>query len=107
MAITQWIPWGVCVAVLAGTSAFWHGPASHGAARKPPPTSAERGEPGAAGLDPTRLIVDFRDDVSSQALASNGYTEVPISDYSAHDRLYRIDFGSPEEAAAAKARLSH
>jgi serine protease len=107
MAIRKWIPWAVCVAVLAGTSAFWHGPASRGAARKPLPTSAERGEPGEAGLDPTRLIVDFRDDVSSQALASNGYTEVPISDYSARDRLYRIDFASQAEAAAAMTRLSH
>ena len=36
----------------------------------------------AAGVDPTRLIVDFRDDVSAETLANNGFTEIPISDYS-------------------------
>lgn len=105
MAIGKWLPWGVCAAVLAGTSILWHGPATKDPAQKPPPTSAERAA--AASLDPTSLIVDFRDDVSAQALASNGYTEIPISDYSARDRLYRIDFDSTEEAAAAKARLAN
>ena len=61
----------------------------------------------AAGVDPTRLIVDFKDDVSAETLANNGFTEIPISDYSAKDRLYRIDFATADEAAAAKAKLSH
>jgi len=104
MAIGKWIPWGVCAAVLAGTSMLWHGPATKDPSRKPPPTGAERAA--AATQDPTTLIVDFRDDISSQALASNGYTEIPISDYSARDRLYRIEFATPEEAAAAMTRLA-
>jgi serine protease len=106
MAIRKSIPWAMCVAVLAGTSAFWHGPAAHNAGGKAPAPS-ERATPGEPGMVPTRLIVDFKDDVSAQALASNGYTEVPISDYSARDRLYRIDFGSADDAAAALTRLSH
>jgi serine protease len=101
MAIGKWIPLGVCVAVVAGTSALWHGP---NAFRKPAP-SAVAGT--TDGLDLTSLIVDFKDDVSSQALAATGYTEIPISDYSARDKLFRIDFATPEEAAIAKARLSH
>src|SRR5262249_49882148 len=104
MAIGKWIPWGVCAAVLVRTSVLWHGPATKDPAQKPPPTNAERAE--AASLDPTTLIVDFRDDVSAHALAANGYTEIPISDYSARDRLYRIEFATTAEAAAAKARLA-
>src|SRR5262245_7967111 len=105
MAPSKWIPWGVLAAVLAGTTALRHGPAPHSPAGKPPPTSAARAQ--AAGLDPTSLIVDFRDDISSQAVDGNGYTEIPISDYSAKDRLYRINFANADEAAAALARLSH
>jgi serine protease len=104
MAHSKWIPWGVLMAVLAGSSALWHGPATHSPESKPQPSSADRAQ--AAGLDPTSLIVDFRDDISPEALATNGYTEIPISDYSAHDRLYRIDFATADEAAAARDRLS-
>jgi serine protease len=53
------------------------------------------------GVHPTRLLVDFRDDISSQVLAATPYDEQPISDYSALDRLYRIDFKTADEAAAA------
>jgi serine protease len=61
----------------------------------------------AAGADSTRLIVDFRDDVSAETLANNGLTEIPISDYSRTDRMYRVEFSNATEAAAALARLSH
>jgi serine protease len=105
MRIMKWIPWVVLATVVTVTTALWHGPATKSPAGKPPPTSAERAE--AAGLNPTSLIVDFRDDVSSQALEANGYTEIPISAYSARDRLYRIDFDSADAAAAALAKLSN
>ena len=58
-------------------------------------------------MNPTRLIVDFKDDISAQALAAEPYVEVPVSDYSATDRLYRIDFASADEAAAAAAKLAN
>ncbi|MEA2697832.1 MAG: serine protease [Myxococcales bacterium] len=104
MAMPRVIPWGLFAAVLAGTGALWHGLRPVSPAQRPEPTAAERAE--AAGLHPTRLIVDFRDDVSSQFLAATPYKEEPISDYSAIDRLYRIDFASADEAAAAARTLA-
>ena len=59
-----------------------------------------------AGLRPTRLLVDFRDDVSPEALRATGYREVPLSDYSKVDGLYTIDFADADAAAAARARLA-
>ena len=55
----------------------------------------------------TKLVVDFRDDVSAETLAGNGFEELPVSDYSAVDRLYRMAFATADEAAAAKAKLAH
>jgi serine protease len=52
------------------------------------------------------VIVDFRDDVSADTLANNGFNEIPISDYSRVDRLYRLEFSTAGEAAAALARLT-
>jgi serine protease len=104
MRITKWIPWGVFVAVLAGTGAMWHGPARSSTAKRPVSSAEAAME---AGLNPTRLIVDFRDDVSAQEMDAKGYREVPISAYSSQDKLFRIDFATADEAAAAKATLSH
>lgn len=104
MAMAKWIPWGVFAGVLAGTAALWHGPTTRSAVDKPSPTTIERAE--AEGLHPTSLLVDFRDDISSQTLDANGLTEIAISDYSARDRLYRVDFATADEAAAALAKLS-
>ena len=85
---------------------LWHGgPPAARPTRRRPPADAELAA--AAGVDPTRLIVDFRDDVSAETLANNGFNEIPISDYSATDRLYRIDFANAAEAAAARAKLAH
>jgi serine protease len=50
--------------------------------------------------------VDFRDDATPGEIAAPGYTEVPVSAYSAHDHLYRIDFATAAEAAAARAKLA-
>jgi serine protease len=98
------VPWGVFAAMLAGAGLLWHVPGSHPRAAKPQPTSAELAA--AESVDPTRLIVDFKDDISEQALAAEPYVEIPISNYSSTDRLYRIDFDSADEAAAAAARLA-
>jgi serine protease len=84
---------------------LWHGAHAPRPVEKPTPTSAERAL--AAGLHPTELIVDFRDDISVQALAATGYAEIPIGDLSAQDRLYRIHFDDADQAAAALAKLSH
>jgi serine protease len=54
-----------------------------------------------AAASPQTLLVDFKDDVSDQALANNGFVEEAISSYSAVDRLYRMRF--PTAAAAARA----
>jgi serine protease len=54
-----------------------------------------------AAVSPQTLLVDFKDDVSDQALKDNGYVEEAVSEYSAVDHLYRMRF--PNAAAAAKA----
>ena len=104
MLKSRLVPWLGFGAVLAAASMLWHG-GGRSPADKPAADSAELAT--AAGVDPTRLIVDFRDDVSAATLANNGFEEIPISDYSARDRLYRIDFASAGEAEAARAKLAH
>lgn len=98
------VPWGVFAAVLFGTAALWHGPSRDARPAKLDPAASERAE--AAALFPKTLLVDFRDDISSQVLEGNGYREIPISDYSATDRLYRIEFSTAEAAAEAAADLA-
>ena len=95
-------PWVGFAVVLAGAGALWHG--GPPPAQKPAISSEELAEE--AGLEPRRLIVDFRDDVSQGALAATGFHEVPVSDYSAVDGLYRIDFADADAAAAAAATLA-
>jgi len=103
MLKSRLVPWLGFGAALATTSLLWHG-GGRSPSDKP---AADRGVAVAsADVDPTRLIVDFRDDVSASTLANNGFEEIPISDYSARDRLYRIDFASASEAAAARAKLA-
>jgi serine protease len=104
MLKSRLVPWLGFGAVLAAASMLWHGGGGRSPADK---TAAQPDTQMAAGVDPTRLIVDFRDDVSAATLAGNGFEEVPISDYSAKDRLYRIDFATAGEAAAARAKLAH
>jgi serine protease len=110
MSKSRLIPWLGFGAVLVGVGALWHGGAPRMPSDKamPPQDFAAGADELAAGgeVDATRLIVDFRDDVSPETLANNGFTEIPISDYSAKDRLYRIEFPSAAEAAAAFAKLS-
>ncbi len=105
MAIPRWIGWTVFAATAVGTGALWHGSRVRAPENKPADVVGERGE--AAEATPgTRLVVDFRDDISTSALEANGFVETPVSDYSAHDRLYTIDFATPAEAAAARAKLA-
>jgi serine protease len=92
------------VAALFAIGASWHGGDRSSSTAKPSPTYAEQAVE--AGVDPTTLVVDFRDDVSAETLAGNGFEEIPVSDYSAVDRLYRMTFSSADEAAAAKAKLA-
>jgi serine protease len=95
-------PWVGFAAVVAGAGTLWHrgAPPAH----KPAVSSEELAEE--AGLQPRRLIVDFRDDITPAALAATGFHEVPVSAYSAVDGLYKIDFASADEAAAAAAKLA-
>ncbi len=104
MAMPKVVLWGVFVAGVASTGFLWHHVGARDPRAKADPSSADRA--GAAGVNPTRLIVDFKDDISPQALAAEPYTEVPVSAYSAVDKLYRIDFANAEDAAAAAARLA-
>jgi len=106
MSKSRLIPWLGFGVVLAGVGVLWHGGSSRSPADKArSPSDAELAA--AADVDPTRLIVDFRDDVSPATLANNGFTEIPISDYSATDKVFRIDFDTAAEAAAAKTKLAH
>src|SRR5262245_16885999 len=111
MSKSRLIPWLGFGVVLVGVGVMWHGgsprPSTEKAAVPDRVATADAALAAAAGIDPTRLIVDFRDDVSPETLANNGFTEIPISDYSAKDRLYRIDFATAAEAAAAEAKLAH
>src|SRR3954469_15833229 len=107
MSKSRLVPWLGFSAALVGVAFLWHGGPSRSPADKALPADTDMALAIASGIDPTRLIVDFRDDVSAETLANNGLTEIPISDYSAKDRLYRIDFSSAAEAAAAKSKLSH
>jgi len=96
----RWIGWALFTAAAVGTGALWHG------ARPRSSDNKSAGAEESAAPAGTRLVVDFRDDVSSQALAANGFDERPVSDYSARDRLYTIDFATVEEAEAARAKLA-
>jgi len=51
------------------------------------------------------LVVDYRDDVTDAELAATPEIERPISRFSAHDRMYRIELGSEGEARRTLARL--
>jgi serine protease len=103
MSKSRLVPWlGFGVAVVAA-AVLWHGGPSRGPADKAPRAADDA----PAALDPTRLIVDFRDDVSAETLANNGFTEIPISDYSQKDRLYRLEFSTAADAAGALAKLAH
>jgi serine protease len=104
MSKSRLVPWLGFGAVVAGVAFLWHGGPSRTSIDKTAPSAAEIA---AGDVDPTRLIVDFKDDVSTETLANNGFTEIPISDYSARDRMYRMEFSSAAEAAAAKAKLAH
>jgi serine protease len=97
---SKWVSWSIFAAAAIGVGVMWHGPHAHVAA--PQATAEDLGDaPG------TRLVVDYRDDISSSALAAKGYVEIPVSDYSARDRLYDIDFPTIAEAVAARAKLAN
>jgi serine protease len=96
-------PWGGFAAALVGAGLLWHGTSAPRLTEKPAVTSEALAEE--AGLEPRRLIVDFRDDISQAALAATGYQEVPLSDYSAVDGMYEIDFADADAAADARAKL--
>jgi len=104
MAMPKVVLWGVFAAGVASTGFLWHHVGARDPRRKADPTSAERAD--ADGQNPTRLIVDFKDDISAQQLAAEPYVEVPVSAYSATDKLYRIDFATADDAAAAAAKLA-
>ena len=56
---------------------LWHGGPSRSPTDKTPPPGGRRAGRGAASVDPTQLIVDFRDDVSAETLANNGFDRDP------------------------------
>ncbi|HXJ19286.1 MAG TPA: S8 family peptidase [Polyangia bacterium] len=103
--VSAWAPWGGFAAVVIGAAWLWHGTSAPRTAVKTAPQSMDS-QAEAEGLLPTRLLVDFRDDVSPAAIAATGFNEVPLSAYTAQDRLYRIDFATADEAAAARAKLA-
>ena len=73
MALPKWFSWGVFVTTTAVVGVLWHGTHGRDIGAKPGPDAAD--SPTAR----TRLIVDFRDDVSSRALDGNGFDEIPVS----------------------------
>ena len=83
--LVPWLGFGVDAARRV-TSVAQRSQSRMPADKAPPAADAEL----AAGpeVDPFRLLVDFKDDVSAETLANNGFTECPISDSSAKDPLY-------------------
>jgi serine protease len=108
MAMPRWIGWALFTAAAAGTGALWHGARPRSSDNKSADVNLSAGVGADESAPPagTRLVVDFRDDVSSEALAATGFDERPVSDYSTRDRLYTIDFATVEEAEAARAKLA-
>ena len=107
MTKSRLVPLVVLLVVSAGAWRLWQGPASRSSMAKPDTTAADASEAAAwaADHDETTLIVDYRDDVTDAELAATPEIEEPISRWSAADRLYRVRFSSPSEAAAAARRL--
>ena len=99
-ASSRWASLGVLAVATATAGLVWNGPRTRATTDK---ATADGADAPAVG---TRLIVDFRDDISAAALKATGYVEIPVSAYSAHDGLYAIDFASPEAAAIARAKLA-
>jgi serine protease len=97
-------PWGLFAAALGGAGLLWNGTSSPHLTDKPAVTDETMAEE--AGVNPTRLLVDFKDGISPEALRATGYDELPFSDYSKVDGLYTIDFPTADAAAAARARLA-
>ena len=86
---------------LTGITAWtWRGVAPH--PDGPPPADELLA---AARTSPNTLIVDFRDDITDQALAARGYLDEPISRFSATDRMYRVRFRTSQDAEDAARRL--
>jgi serine protease len=104
VSLSAWAPWGLFAAALGGAGLLWNGSSPPHPATKSPASEEALAEE--AGLRPTRLVVDFRDDISPQALGATGFHEVPVSDYSKVDGLYTIDFADADAAAAARAQLA-
>jgi serine protease len=106
--VSSWLPWVLFTGAVVAAGVHWHGPRTRPTDTKGTAAVGETGGAEAA-LRPaagTRLVVDFRDDISTRALEANGYVEIPISDYSLRDRLYAIDFPTVAEAEAARAKLA-
>ncbi len=90
-----------CMPLLAGLGAlvlWWHPVKSRQEAAS---CASEQEASAATAVNLTHLVVDFRDDISAAALASNPWREEPISRFSRADKLYRISF--PDAASAARA----
>jgi serine protease len=102
--LSAWAPWGLFAAALGGAGLLWNGTSAPHLTDKPAASDEALAEE--AGVNPTRLLVDFRDGISPEALRATGYEEIPFSDYSKVDGLYTIDFPTADAAAAARAKLA-
>ncbi len=94
---------GLLATTLALLAHLWRAPSGRD---KTSPGDIEQSEwAEAARLSPLTLVVDFRDDISQQALDTNLYTEEAISRQSSVDRIYRVHFATADAAARAAAAL--
>ncbi len=95
----HWLPFATVLLGFAWVSASRMD--THRGAQATDPTTLETAFWAGYETSPRTLVVDFRDGVTDADLAKNAYDEVPVSDYSRTDRLYRIHFSSPEALRAA------
>ncbi|HEY6475887.1 MAG TPA: S8 family peptidase, partial [Polyangia bacterium] len=106
-SVSRWAPWGLFAAALGGAGLLWNGSSPPHLSEKPTQrVTTDEALAEETGVNPTRLLVDFRDGISPEALRATGFQEIPFSDYSKVDGLYTIDFPTADAAAAARAQLA-
>ena len=69
-------PWGLFAAALGGAGLLWNGTSPPHLTAKPAVSDEAAAEE--AGVNPTRLLVDFRDGISPEALRATGVPGAPF-----------------------------
>jgi serine protease len=110
MVLRRFAPLGFLCATIAVVGWGWRDQSTRD--HVPPGPEAEDAsdsDPTAGGAvtrERSTLVVDYRDDVPADVLATDRFAERPVSRETAVDKVYRIHFDSPAEATRARAELA-